>query len=148
MGTPVNLFSDPGQKTLAFLHDKILELTPKEKGDYNKKLAGLRDQEQQLLEAEEQATQTDLKKDFQELEDLLADIPGRLDGTTMMRKQKLAKPISFLIAHLIRHLGALLWSAEPLSFPPWPCWRVCAIARAAQRLPLMRFCFPIFPQRM
>ena len=82
------------KKTLAFLHDKILTLTPKEKGDYNKTLAGLRDREQQLLEAQEQATQTDLKKDFQELEDLLADIPGKLSGSTMERKQKLAKLIT------------------------------------------------------
>ncbi len=82
------------KKTLAFLHDKILTLTPKEKGDYNKTLAGLRDREQALLEAQEQATQADLKKDFKELEDLLADIPGKLESTTMERKHKLAKPIS------------------------------------------------------
>jgi DNA invertase Pin-like site-specific DNA recombinase len=82
------------KKTLAFLHDKILTLTDKEKGDYNKTLAGLRDQEQELIEAQEQADQTDLKKDFQELADLLADIPGKLDGATMQRKQKLAKLIT------------------------------------------------------
>jgi hypothetical protein len=82
------------KKTLAFLHDKILTLTPKEKGDYNKTLEGLREREQALVEAQEQATQTGLKKDFKELEDLLADIPGRLDGTTMERKQKLAKLIT------------------------------------------------------
>ncbi len=82
------------KKTLAFLHDKILTLTPKEKADYNKSLAGLRDQEQELIDAQEQAQQTDLKKDFQELEDLLADIPGQLDGCTMVRKQKLAKLIT------------------------------------------------------
>lgn len=82
------------KKTLAFLHDKILTLTPKEKGDYNQTLTGLRDREQSLLEAQEQATQANLKKDFQELEDLLADIPGRLDSSTMERKQKLAKLIT------------------------------------------------------
>ncbi len=82
------------KKTLAFLHDKILTLTPKEKVDYNKSLAGLRDQEQELIDAQEQAQQTDLKKDFQELEDLLAHIPGQLDGCTMVRKQKLAKLIT------------------------------------------------------
>ena len=82
------------KKTLAFLHDKILELAPKEKADYNETLAGLRDQEQQLLEAQEQATQADLKKDFEELEDLLADIPGQLPGSTMQRKQKLARLIT------------------------------------------------------
>ncbi len=82
------------KKTLAFLHDEILTLTPKEKTNYNKTLAGLRDQEQALIEAQEQADQTDLKKDFQELADLLADIPGQLDGGTMERKQKLARLIT------------------------------------------------------
>ncbi len=82
------------KKTIAFLHDKILTLTPKEKDDYNKSLAGLRGREQELLEVQEQAEQTDLKKDFQELEDLLADIPGQLDGSTMARKQKLARLIT------------------------------------------------------
>src|SRR5258708_330878 len=116
------------KKTLAFLHDKILTLTPKEKGDYNKSLAGLRDQEQQLLEAQEQATQADLKKDFQELEDLLADIPGRLDGSTMQRKQKLAKLITESVTieevsvHWLRF--TVLWRG-PLANRPDVCliWR-------------------------
>ena len=116
------------KKTLAFLHDKILELTPKEKGDYNKSLTGLRDQEQQLLEAQEQALQTDLKKDFQELEDLLADIPGRLDGSTMARKQKLAKLITERVTieevsvHWLRL--TVLWRG-PLANRPDVCliWR-------------------------
>src|SRR5258708_35243019 len=82
------------KKTLAMINDKILTLTEKEKADYNEKLAGLRGQERELLEAQEHATQADLKKDFEELEDLLADIPGRLDGSTMVRKQKLAKLIT------------------------------------------------------
>jgi len=116
------------KKTLAFLHDKILTLTPKEKGDYNKSLAGLRDQEQQLLEAQEQATQTDLKKDFQELEDLLANIPGQLDGCTMVRKQKLAKLIteSVTIEEVSVHWLRLtvLWRG-PLANRPDVCliWR-------------------------
>ncbi len=116
------------KKTLAFLHDKILTLTPKEKGDYNKSLAGLRDQEQQLLEAQERATQTDLKKDFQELEDLLADIPGRLSGSTMERKQKLARLITESVTieevsvHWLRF--TVLWRG-PLANRPDICliWR-------------------------
>jgi len=116
------------KKTLAFLHDKILMLTPKEKGDYNKSLAGLRDQEQQLLEAQEQALQTDLKKDFQELEDLLVDIPGQLDGCTMERKQKLAKLITESVTieevsvHWLRF--TVLWRG-PLANRPDVCliWR-------------------------
>jgi hypothetical protein len=116
------------KKTLAFLHDEILTLTAKEKADYNKALAGLREQEQQLLEAQEQATQADLKKDFEELEDLLADIPGRLDGSTMVRKQKLAKLIteSVTIEEVSVHWLRLtvLWRG-PLANRPDVCliWR-------------------------
>jgi hypothetical protein len=116
------------KKTLAFLHDKILTLTDKEKGDYNKTLAGLRDQEQELVEAQEQADQTDLKKDFQELADLLADIPGKLSGSTMERKQKLAKLIteSVTIEEVSVHWLRLtvLWRG-PLANRPDVCliWR-------------------------
>jgi DNA invertase Pin-like site-specific DNA recombinase len=116
------------KKTLAFLHDEILTLTPKEKADYNKTLVGLRDQEQQLLVAQEQATQTDLKKDFQELEDLLADIPGKLSGSTMVYKQKLAKLIteSVTIEEVSVHWLRLtvLWRG-PLANRPDVCliWR-------------------------
>lgn len=116
------------KKTLAFLHDKILTLAPKEKGDYNKTLAGLRDQEQSLLETQEEATQTDLKKDFQELQDLLADIPGQLDGCTMVRKQKLAQLITESVTieevsvHWLRF--TVLWRG-PLANRPDVCliWR-------------------------
>ena len=59
------------------INDKILTLTEKEKADYNEKLAGLREQERELLEAQENATQADLKKDFEELEDLLAWAAGQ-----------------------------------------------------------------------
>ena len=116
------------KKTLAFLHDKILTLTDKEKGDYNKTLAGLRDQERELVEAQEQADQTDLKKDFQELADLLADIPGKLSGSTMVRKQKLAKLIteSVTIEEVSVHWLRLtvLWRG-PLANRPDVCliWR-------------------------
>jgi hypothetical protein len=116
------------KKTLAFLHDEILTLTPKEKTEYNKTLAGLRDQEQALLEAQEQAEQTDLKKDFQELADLLADIPGQLDGCTMERKQKLARLITESVTieeisvHWLRF--TVLWRG-PLANRPDVCliWR-------------------------
>ena len=116
------------KKTLAFLHDKILTLTDKEKGDYNKTLAGLRDQEQELIEAQEQADQTDLKKDFQELTDLLADIPGQLDGATMQRKQKLAKLIteSVTIEEVSVHwLRLTVYWRGPLANRPDVCyiWR-------------------------
>lgn len=116
------------KKTLALLHDKILTLTDKEKATYNEKLARLRDQERQLLEAQEQATQADLKKDFEELEDLLADIPGRLDSSTMVRKQKLAKLIteSVTIEEMSVHWLRLtvLWRG-PLAHRPDVCliWR-------------------------
>ena len=116
------------KKMLAFLHDKILILTPKEKADYNKTLTGLRDQEQALTEAQEQADQTDLKKDFQELADLLADIPGKLSGSTMERKQKLAKLIteSVTIEEVSVHWLRLtvLWRG-PLANRPDVCliWR-------------------------
>jgi hypothetical protein len=90
--------------------------------------AGLRDREQQLLEAQEQADQTDLKKDFQELEDLLADIPGKLSGSTMVRKQKLAKLITESVTieevsvHWLRF--TVLWRG-PLANRPDVCliWR-------------------------
>lgn len=81
-------------KTLAFLHDEILTLTVQEKIKYNRILAGLRAQEQALLETQEQAQQTNLKVDYQELADLLADIPGKLDDCLMERKQKLARLIT------------------------------------------------------
>src|SRR5437763_15402748 len=91
-------------------------------------LAGIRDQEQALTEAQEQADQTDLKKDFQELADLLADIPGRLDGATMQRKQKLAKLITERVTieeisvHWLRF--TVLWRG-PLANRPDICfiWR-------------------------
>ena len=81
-----------------------------------------------VLEAQEQALQTDLKKDFQELEDLLADIPGRLDGSTMQRKQKLAKLITESVTieevsvHWLRF--TVLWRG-PLANRPDVCliWR-------------------------
>ena len=115
-------------KTLAFLHDEILTLTVQEKTKYNRTLAGLRDQEQALLEAQEQATQTDLKADYQELADLLADIPGKLDGCSMERKQKLARLITENVTieevsvHWLRF--TVLWRG-PLANRPDVCliWR-------------------------
>jgi hypothetical protein len=116
------------EKTLAFLHDEILTLTPKEKAKFNQSLAGLRDQEQALLDAQEQAQQTYLKADYLELADLLADIPGKLDGSTMVRKQKLAKLIteSVTIEEVSVHWLRLtvLWRG-PLANRPDVCliWR-------------------------
>ncbi len=82
------------QKTLAFLHDEILTLTSEEKAKYNRTLVGLRDREKELVEAKENTPQTTLKEDFQDLADVLADIPSKIDGCTMARKQKLAKLIT------------------------------------------------------
>jgi hypothetical protein len=116
------------EKTLAFLHDEILTLTAKEKGKYNQTLAGLRDREQALIDAQNEAQQTDLKADYQELADLLADIPGKLDGCTMERKHKLAKLIteSAVIEEVSVHWLRLtvLWRG-PLANRPDVCliWR-------------------------
>ncbi|GHO83976.1 recombinase family protein [Dictyobacter formicarum] len=82
------------QKTLAFLHDEILTLTPKEKRKYNTKLASLRASEQELLAAQSQTTHASLKADFAELQEVLLDIPGKLDSCTMAEKQKLARLIT------------------------------------------------------
>jgi Recombinase len=82
------------QKTLAFLHDEILTLTPKEKAEYNEALQGLRDQEQSLLAVQKESEAASLKADFEELSDVLADIPGRLDSCSMGHKQKLARLVT------------------------------------------------------
>jgi len=82
------------QKTLAFLHDEILTLTPKEKAEYNETLQGLREREQSLLAVQEQSEPANLRADFEELSDLLTDVPGKLDGSTMEHKQKLARLIT------------------------------------------------------
>ena len=81
-------------KTLAFLHDKILTLTPQEKAKYNTSLEGLREREQALRNVPEQSEHVSLKADLAELSDLLQDIPGRLDSCTMDHKQKLARLIT------------------------------------------------------
>lgn len=77
-------------KTLAFLHDTILTLTPQEKAKYNTTLAGLREREQSLRTVEH----VSLKADLAELSDVLQDIPGRLHGSTLDHKQKLARLIT------------------------------------------------------
>ena len=81
-------------KTLAFLHDKILTLTPKDKAKYNDTLEGLRERERALSNVPEQSEHVSLKADFEELSDLLTDVPGKLDGSTMAHKQKLARLIT------------------------------------------------------
>ncbi len=82
------------EKTLALLHDQILTLDEKSKEKFNKDLLGLREREKKLLAEQGQATQTSLKADYEELSDVLQDIPRRLDTCTMQRKQKLARLIT------------------------------------------------------
>jgi DNA invertase Pin-like site-specific DNA recombinase/F0F1-type ATP synthase membrane subunit b/b' len=116
------------QKTLATLNDRILTLDDKSKNDYNTKLAGLRAREEELLKAQEQASQEDLKADYQELSDLLADIPGKLDGCSMAHKQKLARLITESITieeisvHWLRF--TVVWRG-PIAVRPDVCliWR-------------------------
>ena len=74
--------------------DEILTLTPKEKAEYNETLQGLREREQSLLAVQEQSGPANLRADFEELSDLLTDVPGKLDGSTMEHKQKLARLIT------------------------------------------------------
>lgn len=116
------------KKTLALLHDKILELSDKEKTQYNRTLAGLRAQQQDLLTVQEEAEQQDLRADFQELSDLLADIPGQLDAAKMSRKQKLARLIteSVMIEEVSVHwLRFTVYWRGPLAARPDVCyiWR-------------------------
>jgi DNA invertase Pin-like site-specific DNA recombinase len=119
------------QKTLAFLHDKILTLTTEEKTKYNRTLAGLRDREKDLVEASN-TPQTTLKEDFQELADVLADIPGTLDGCTMERKQKLARLIteSVVIEDVSVHwLRLTVFWRGPLAARPDVCFIWCQRGR-------------------
>jgi hypothetical protein len=82
------------QKTLAFLHDQILDLTPQDKAKYNSILAGLQEREKELLAAQEQSTHVVLRADLDELEDVLDDLPARLDDCSMERKQCLVRIIT------------------------------------------------------
>jgi len=82
------------EKTLALLHDQILTLDEKSKEKFNKDLLGLREREKKLLVEQGQATQASLKADYQELSDVLQDIPSRLDTCSMQRKQKLARLVT------------------------------------------------------
>jgi DNA invertase Pin-like site-specific DNA recombinase len=120
------------QKTLAFLHDEILTLTAEEKAKYNRTLAGLRQREKDLIEAQNNTPQTTLKEDFQELADVLADIPGRLDGCTMERKQKLARLIteSVVIEDVSVHwLRLTVFWRGPLAARPDVCFIWCQRGR-------------------
>jgi hypothetical protein len=120
------------QKTLAFLHDKILALTNEEKAPYNRTLAGLRNREKELIEAQENTPQTTLKEDFQELADVLADIPGKLDGCTMERKQKLARLITerVVIEEVSVHwLRLTIFWRVPLAARPDVCFIWCQRGR-------------------
>lgn len=82
------------EKTLAFLHDQILELSPQEKEKYNAKLHGLREREQSLLAVETQTPHTNLQAELAELADVLADIPGTLDTVSMEKKQRLVRLVT------------------------------------------------------
>ncbi|EFH83630.1 hypothetical protein [Ktedonobacter racemifer] len=120
------------QKTLAFLHDEILTLTIEEKAKYNKTLAGLRNREKELIEAQNNTPQTTLKEDFQELADVLADIPGKLDGCSMERKQKLARLIteSVVIEDVSVHwLRLTVFWRGPLAARPDVCLIWCQRGR-------------------
>lgn len=116
------------KKTLAFLHDEILMLTPKEKADYNETLAGLRSREQELLAVQENSVHASLRADYEELSDLLTDIPGKLDACKMEWKQKLARLIieSVLIEEISVHWlrFTVVWRG-PLANRPDICfiWR-------------------------
>jgi len=120
------------QKTLAFLHDEILTLTTEEKAKYNRTLAGLREREKDLVEAKDNTPQTTLKEDFEELADVLADIPGRLDGCTMERKQILARLIteSIVIEDVSVHwLRLTVFWRGPLAARPDVCFIWCQRGR-------------------
>lgn len=120
------------QKTLAFLHDEILSLTTEEKTKYNKALVGLRSQEKALMEVKENTSQTTLKEDLQELADVLSDIPGKLDGCTMERKQKLARLIteSVVIEEISVHwLRFTVFWRGPLAIRPDVCLIWCQRGR-------------------
>jgi DNA invertase Pin-like site-specific DNA recombinase/F0F1-type ATP synthase membrane subunit b/b' len=120
------------QKTLAFLHDEILTLTAEDKGKYNKTLAGLRNREKELIEAQNNTPQTTLKEDFQDLADVLADIPGKLDSCTMERKQKLARLIteSVVIEDVSVHwLRFTVFWRGPLAARPDVCLIWCQRGR-------------------
>jgi DNA invertase Pin-like site-specific DNA recombinase len=116
------------EKTRAVLHDKILTLEEDDKKEFNKTLKGLRELEKELLEAQEQATQADLKADYEELSDLLADIPGKLDACSMAHKQKLARLITedIMIEEISVHWlrFTVIWRG-PLAIRPDVCfiWR-------------------------
>lgn len=82
------------KKTLAFVHDQILDLTPQEKAKYSGTLAGLREREQELLNVQEASQQAYLQADLDELSDVLADVPSRLDSASQEQKQRLARLVT------------------------------------------------------
>ncbi len=116
------------QKTLAFLHDQILDLTEQEKTQYNTKLTGLRQREKELLAAQTQTGLSSLKADLTELADVLADIPATLDGCSMEHKQKLVRLVtqSVILEEVSVHWLRLtvIWRG-PLADRPDVCliWR-------------------------
>ncbi len=116
------------QKTIAFLHDQILELTPAEKAKYNAMLLGLRERERELQKVQAESLHTSLQADMDELANVLADIPAKLDSCSMAQQQKLARLIieSATIEELSVHWLKLtiVWRG-PLADRPDVCliWR-------------------------
>jgi recombinase/resolvase-like protein len=116
------------EKTLALLHDQILDLTPVEKAKYKAMLEGLREREKELLAVQEQSLHATLQSDLLELAEVLADVPAKLDDSSMERKQRLARLIteSATIEELSVHWLRLtvVWRG-PLADRPDACliWR-------------------------
>jgi hypothetical protein len=116
------------EKALALLKDKILTLDDDSKKQFNANLSGLRQREKELIAEQEQAMQSDLKADYEELSDVLQDVPGMLDTCTMQRKQKLARLIteSVMIEEVsVRWLRFTIVWRGPLANTPDVCliWR-------------------------
>ncbi len=115
-------------KMLALLQDQILTLDDRSKEKFRKDLLGLREQEKELLAVQEEVKQTDLKADYQELSDVLQDIPSKLDACSIAQKQKLARLIteSIMIEEVSVHWlrFTIIWRG-PLADRPDVCliWR-------------------------
>lgn len=82
------------EKTMAFLYNQILSLSPTDKAKYSAKLEGLPTREQELLAVQEQSEPAVLQSDLDQLSEVLANIPAQLDGCSLQQKQKLARLIT------------------------------------------------------
>jgi Recombinase len=116
------------EKTMTFLYDDILNLTPQDKHRYNGILEGLRARDADLVAVQENSLYESLQDDLQKLSDILADIPTHLDTCTMERKQRLAHilvesaTLEELSVHWVRL--TIVWRG-PLANRPDVCliWR-------------------------